>query len=321
MTAPATSRTASTGPLRSPSSRQAHDARPSPDRAGVGDLLRWWRTHRRLSQLDLACLAEVSTRHLSCVETGRARPSRPFVLHLAEHLDVPLRARNDLLVAAGHAPVYGESALDAPEMGSVRQALDLVLGHAEPFPALVVDRHWDLVRANEGAGLLLEGVAPELLDGRVNVLRLTLHPAGLGRRVLDQEVFSGHVLGRLRRAGLTGDPALLALHDELAAYPGVSLVEPWTDHPGVVLPLRLETRLGVLSFFTTAATFGTAADVTLAELTVEQFFPADEQTDAALRAEAARAQTDAALRAEAARAAVCSGRTARPARDRERTSS
>lgn len=265
----------------------APGAGPTGARSGVGDLLRWWRTHRRLSQLDLACAAEVSTRHLSCVETGRARPSRPFLLHVAEHLDVPLRARNDLLVAAGHAPVYGESGLEAPEMASVRHALDLVLGHAEPFPALVVDRHWDLVRANEGAGLLLEDVDPVLLGGAVNVLRLSLHPDGLGPRLLDLDVFSGHVLGRLRRlAGLTGDPVLTALHDELAAYPGVSVVEPWTEHPGVVLPFRLRTRLGVLSFFTTAATFGTAADVTLAELTVEQFFPADAETDALLRSAA-----------------------------------
>ena len=260
---------------------------PGSARSGVGDLLRWWRTHRRLSQLDLACAAEVSTRHLSCVETGRARPSRPFLLHVAEHLDVPLRARNDLLVAAGHAPVYGESGLDAPEMASVRHALDLVLGHAEPFPALVVDRHWDLLRANDGAGLLLEDVDPALLAAGVNVLRLSLHPDGLAPRLLDLDVVSGHVLGRLRRqAGLTGDPVLTALHDELASYPGVSLVEPWTEHPGVVLPFRLRTRLGVLSFFTTAATFGTAADVTLAELTVEQFFPADAETDAALRSAA-----------------------------------
>ena len=250
-------------------------------RSGVGDLLRWWRTHRRLSQLDLACRAEVSTRHLSCVETGRSRPSRDFVVHLAEHLDVPLRGRNDLLAAAGYAPVYGETDLDAEEMAPVREALDLVLGHAEPFPALVVDRRWDLVRANDGAGLLLEGVDPALLP---NVLRLALHPDGLAPRLLDLEVFSGHVLGRLRRqAGLSGDPALTALHDELAGYPGVSAVEPWTQHPGVVLPLRMRSPHGVLSFFTTAATFGTAADVTLAELTVEQFFPADAHTDRVLR--------------------------------------
>ena len=252
---------------------------------GAGDLLRAWRTRRRLSQLDLACLAEVSTRHLSCVETGRSKPSRSFLLHVAEHLDVPLRGRNDLLVAAGYAPVYGETDLTAPEMAPVKQALDLVLAKHEPWPAVVVDRGWDLVLANEGASLLLEGVAPGLLATGVNVLRLSLHPDGLAPRIADLESFSGHVMGRLRRQlALTGDPVLQALYDELAALPGVSEVEPFTDHPGVVLPLQLETPLGRLSFFTTAATFGTAADVTLAELTVESFFPADEETERLLRA-------------------------------------
>src|SRR3954464_4931875 len=142
-------------------------------RGGVGDLLRAWRIRRRLSQLDLACEADVSTRHLSYVETGRSRPSRGFVLHLAEHLDIPLRARNDLLVAAGYAPVYGEAGLDSPEMAAVRQALDLVLTHHEPFPAVVVDRVWNLVLANTGAQFLLEGVAPDLLEPPLNVLRVT----------------------------------------------------------------------------------------------------------------------------------------------------
>ena len=253
-------------------------------RTGIGDLLRVWRTRRRLSQLDLACLADVSTRHLSYVETGRSRPSRGFVLHLAEHLEVPLRGRNDLLVAAGYAPVYGETDLADPEMAAVRQALDLVLGHHDPFPALVVDRVWNLVLANTGAQILLEGVDPSMLAGPLNVLRLSLHPAGFAGRIADFDVFSGHILGRLRRqVALTGDEELTALYDELASYPGVSTVEPWTEHPGVVLPVRLQTRLGILSFFTTAATFGTAADVTLAELTVEQFFPADAATERALR--------------------------------------
>jgi transcriptional regulator with XRE-family HTH domain len=252
-------------------------------RTGVGDLLRSWRTRRRLSQLDLACLADVSTRHLSYVETGRSRPSRGFVLHLAEHLDVPLRGRNDLLVAAGYAPVYGETDLADPEMAAVRQALDLVLSHHEPYPAIVVDRVWDLVLANNGAQFLLEDVDPSLLEGRINVLRLSLHPGGFGRRIEDFATFSGHLLGRLRRqVALTGDEELAVLYDELAAYPGVVTTEPSTEHPGVVLPVRVRTSLGTLSFFTTLATFGTAADVTLSELSVEQFFPADEATRAAL---------------------------------------
>ncbi|MCA1712725.1 MAG: helix-turn-helix transcriptional regulator [Actinobacteria bacterium] len=252
-------------------------------RAGVGDLLRAWRVRRRLSQLDLACLADVSTRHLSYVETGRARPSRGFLLHLADHLDVPLRGRNDLLVAAGYAPVFGETALDEPEMASVRHALDLVLAHHDPYPAIVVDRLWDLVLANDGAALLLEDVASELLSAPVNVLRLSLHPGGFGSRIADFATFSGHLLGRLRRqVAMTGDEHLAALYEELVTYSGVETVEPWTEHPGVVLPVRVHTSRGVLSFFTTLATFGTASDVTLAELAVEQFFPADEATRQAL---------------------------------------
>lgn len=248
-------------------------------RGGVGDLLRAWRVRRRLSQLDLACEADVSTRHLSYVETGRSRPSRGFVLHLAEHLDVPLRARNDLLVAAGYAPVYGETELESPEMAAVSQALDLVLGHHDPYPAIVVDRLWNLVRANDGAALLLEDVPADFLEPPINVLRLSLHPDGMASRVEDLATLSGHLLGRLRRqVALTGDAELGALYDELAGYPGVTTSEPWDEHPGVVLPFRFQSSRGPLSFFTTAATFGTAADVTLAELTVEQFFPADDAT-------------------------------------------
>lgn len=257
---------------------------PDAQAAGVGDLLRAWRRQRRFSQLDLACLADVSTRHLSCVETGRAQPSRGFLLHVSEHLDVPLRGRNDLLVAAGYRPLYAESDLEAPEMASVRQALELVLDHQEPFPAVVVDRMWDVMRANAGTVLLLDGVDPALLTDRPNVLRISLHPDGLGPRLLDLATFSGHVLGRLRRqVALTGDPKLAALHDELAGYPGVSTAEPYAEHPGVVLPLRMTSPLGELSFFTTATTFGTAADVTLSELTVESFYPADAQTDRLVR--------------------------------------
>lgn len=252
---------------------------------GAGPLLRAWRQRRRLSQLDLACQADVSTRHLSYVETGRSRPSRAFVLHVAEHLDVPLRGRNDLLVAAGYAPVYGETDLEAPEMDAVRSALDLVLNHHDPFPAVVVDQRWNLVRANAGVSVMLQLVDPQLLDGDVNVLRLSLHPDGLGGRVQDLATFSGHVLSRLRRqAAMTADPTLLALHDELAGYPGVQASEAYIEHPGVVLPFALQTPVGVLSFFTTIATFGTAADVTLSELMVEQFFPADAETDRVVRA-------------------------------------
>jgi transcriptional regulator with XRE-family HTH domain len=255
--------------------------RPAVTHAGttVGPLLRSWRESRRMSQLALADSAEVSTRHLSCVETGRARPSRTFVLHLAEHLDVPLRGRNELLVAAGFAPEYGHTDLDAPEMAPVRDALDLVLGHAEPYPALVVDRHWDLVRANAGLGLLLDGVDPALLEPPVNVLRVSLHPDGLAGRLEDVEAYSAHALAVLRReAALLGDPVLAALHEELAAHHPSARGPTATERPGPVLPLVLRTPWGRLSFLTVAARFGTASDVTLAELTIESFFPADAET-------------------------------------------
>lgn len=246
---------------------------PSP----VGVLLRSWREQRRLSQLALADGAEVSTRHLSFVETGRARPSRDFLLHLSEHLDLPLRARNELLVAGGYAPVYGQTDLDASEMAQVRRAIDLVLAHAEPYPAIVVDRHWNLVRANSGLLLMLDGVDPDLLEPPVNVLRVSLHPRGMQPRLEEFGAYSAHVLTVLRReAAVHGDPVLLALHEELAALPGV---QTGGAHTGdVVLPIRVRTPRGVLSFFTTAARFGTAADVTLAELTIESFFPADAET-------------------------------------------
>jgi hypothetical protein len=203
-------------------------------------------------------------------------------MHVAEHLDVPLRARNDLLVAAGYAPVYGETDLDDPAMAQVRHALELVLAQQEPYPALVVDRVWNLVLANDGATVLFEDLDPRFLESP-NVLRASLHPDGMASRIEDFDVFSGHILSRLRRqVALTGDEQLTALYDELAALPNVAMVEPFTDHPGVVLPVRIRSSRGVLSFFTTAATFGTAADVTLSELTVESFFPADEATRQAL---------------------------------------
>jgi transcriptional regulator with XRE-family HTH domain len=257
---------------------------PAAEPPRAGQLLRAWRLRRRLSQLDLACLADVSTRHLSYVETGRSRPSRAFLLHVAEHLDVPLRSRNELLLAAGYAPVYGERDLEEPQMAAVRQALDLVLGHQEPFPALV------------------EGL---------NVLRLSLHPDGLAGRIEDFSTFSGHVLARIRRqVALTGDQALAALYDELCSFPGVTRSEPWTEHPGVVLPLKVRSPYGVLSFFTTAATFGTAADVTLAELTVEAFFPADPETDATVRRLAA--ERAAQLRARSGTVSQPSADSAKP---------
>jgi transcriptional regulator with XRE-family HTH domain len=255
----------------------------------VGELLRDWRHRRHRSQLDLALDAEVSTRHLSFVETGRARPSRELVLHLAEHLEVPLRDRNNLLLAAGFAPVHPETPLDAEDMAPVRAALDTILAGHEPFPAVIVDRHSNLVTANGPLlALMGDGVAPELLEPPVNVLRVSLHPDGLAPRIANLAEWGSHLLTRLhRQAVLTGDPVLVALRDELAAYPGVGGVDAEAHDPATRLfvPLRLTTTGGAnLSFFSTLATFGTAVDITMAELAIESFFPADEATDAALRA-------------------------------------
>src|SRR5215207_6479118 len=257
------------------------------ERVGAGPLLREWRQRRRLSQLDLALEAGVSTRHLSFIETGRSRPSADMVLHLAEQLDVPLRDRNQLLLAAGYAPAYGQRDLDAPEMGPVRAALERVLeGHA-PNPALVVDRHWGLVAANAGIAPLIAGAAPHLLEPPVNVLRLSLHPEGVAPRIANLAEWRAHLLDRLgREAVSSGDPALAALHEELAAYPGAERPAPAHDLAAgaIAVPLRLRHRDGELSFISTVTTFGTAIDLTVAELSIESFFPADERTAAYLRA-------------------------------------
>lgn len=254
----------------------------------IGTLLREWRERRRLSQLDLALEAEVSTRHLSFVETGRSQPSREMVLHLAEHLDVPLRERNGLLLAAGYAPVYAETALDAPDaphMAAVRAAVRQVLAGHEPYPAVVVDRNWTIVDANAGIALLTEGVAPELLAPPANALRASLHPRGMAPRIANLGEWRAHLLGRLRRqVARTADAALAALYDELRAYP-CAQPEPAIELPGpsdVVVPLRLRHGDRELTFFSMVATFGTPLDVTVAELAIESFFPADSDTAAVL---------------------------------------
>ena len=254
--------------------------------------LRHWRTRRRLSQLDLAQEAEVSTRHLSYVETGRAAPSREMVLRLAERLDVPLRERNALLVAAGFAPMYRQRSLDDPAMAAARRAVDLVLKGHEPFPALAVDRHWNLVAHNALVPMLMAGAAPELVTAPINVLRLSLHPDGLAPRIANLAQWRAHLLERLQQQiAATGDAVLQALHDELEAYPTpqVSHDTPAveTELSGVVVPFQLATPNGVLSFISTTTIFGTPVDVTLQELAVESLFPADAQTAAALAALAA----------------------------------
>jgi transcriptional regulator with XRE-family HTH domain len=255
----------------------------------VGPLLRGWRQRRRLSQLDVSARAAISTRHLSFLETGRAKPSREMVLHLAEELDVPLRERNTLLVAAGYAPIYSETPMDGEDMAAVRQTLEQLLASQEPNPALVVDRQWNLVLANRAIGLLLHGVGADLLAPPVNVLRVALHPDGLAPHITNFEEWSGHLLSRLgREVTATGDPALATLYDELSALPGVSGRETPVPHGDgasrLMVTLRLKTPLGDLAFFSTVATFGTAVDITLAELSIESFFPADPGTATALRA-------------------------------------
>ncbi|WP_026911100.1 helix-turn-helix domain-containing protein [Patulibacter minatonensis] len=251
----------------------------------AGTLLREWRHRRRLSQLELALETGISTRHLSFVETGRSRPSPELLLRLADPLEVPLRERNQLLLAAGHAPVYGERDLDDPAMAPVRTALDLVLrGHGHS-PALVVDRQWGLVAANAAVGLLTAGAAPELLAPPVNVLRLSLHPDGMASRIRNLAEWRGHVLGRLgREAAAGGDPALATLLDELRALPG-GQAEPGPERYGeIAVPMILALEDGTeLSLISTVSTFGTAIDVTLAELSIEAFFAADAETDAHLR--------------------------------------
>ena len=254
--------------------------------ATVGTLLRDWRSRRRLSQLDLASDAGISARHLSFVETGRARPSREMVLHLAEHLDVPLRARNALLIAAGYAPTYHATDLDAPEMQTVRTAIERVLEGHEPFPAILVDRRWELVAANNAAAILVDGVKPELLEPPCNVLRASLHPDGLGSRIVNLDEWAEHIIGGLRRQiAVTGDDELRTLEEELAGYvseQGASVPPPTESAGAIAIPLRLQSDDGELAFITTIATFGTALDVTLAELAIEAFLPADATTANAL---------------------------------------
>ncbi|MFE4690697.1 helix-turn-helix domain-containing protein [Streptomyces sp. NPDC056749] len=272
--------------------RKADDVR-------VGDLLRGWRRLRGVTQLELALKADSSARHISFVETGRSTPSRSMVLHLAEHLDVPVRDRNSLLMAAGYAPSYPETSLASPVMTTLRAGLDQLLTAYEPFPALVMDGMYDVVAANKGVGMLLEGVAGHLLRPPLNAMRLTLHPQGLAPRIRNLGEWRAHLLERMdRQATLRSSDALRGLYEEVAAYPAPAdsahtgpdrgaegRTEPQAAavHP-YALPLRIEAGGQVLSFISTATTFNTPMDVTVSELAVETFLPADPETAAALRA-------------------------------------
>lgn len=248
----------------------------------VGDLLRAWRLRRRLSQLDLACEADISTKHLSFLETGRARPSRDMVLHLAERLSVPLRERNVLLHAAGFAPAFPERKLSDPDLAAARLAVEAVLAGHMPNPALAVDRHWTLLCANKMVAALLDGVAPALLAPPVNVLRLALHPDGLAPRIANLAEWRAHLLDRLRQQiDATADPVLAGLLDELKAYPATA--DAHLPPSPVAVSLRLKTPASELSFLSTTTIFGSPVDVTLAEIAIEAFLPADAVTAEALR--------------------------------------
>ena len=253
----------------------------------VGAYLREWRQRRRLSQLDFALQAEISQRHLSFMESGRATPSRDMLLRLAEHLDVPLRERNTWLLAAGYAPMFEERRLDNPALHEARRAIDTLLKSTEPFPALVVDRGWNLVTANSAVAPLMSLVTDKvLLQPPINVMRLTLHSSGLAPRVVNLSEWRRHMLDRLhRQITLTNDRGLLPLLEELRGYSGPEPdARPATDgHESIFVPFQLRTDRGVLSFFSTTTVFGTAVDITLSELTLESFFPADPETAAALR--------------------------------------
>lgn len=265
----------------------------------LGALLRQWRQRRRLSQLALALQADISQRHLSFIESGRSQPKRNMVLHIAEHLDVPLRERNQLLLAAGYAPVFPERRLDDPAFDAVRRAVDMVLKGHEPYPALAIDRYWTLLAANGAVPQLLTGADPVLLQPPVNVLRLSLHPRGIAPRIVNFPEWRAHVLDRVRRQiEVSADAVLEELLRELSDYPvaarsaaaalaATSTSAP-SDHAGVFVPLQLTTEAGVISFVSTTTVFGTPIDVTLSELALECFYPADAATAEYLRGVSAR---------------------------------
>jgi transcriptional regulator with XRE-family HTH domain len=255
--------------------------------AHVGDHLREWRQRRHLSQLDLAGDAEISARHLSFVETGRAAPSRDMVLKLAERLAVPLRERNVLLVAAGFAPAFPQRSLEDPALKSARAAIDLVLKAHEPNPALAYDRHWNLVSANRMVMPLLQGIPPRLLVQPFNILRLAFHPEGLAANTVNLAEWCSHLLERLhRQCEATADPELLKLYQELKAYSVPARSAP-LPADSVAIPFKMKFGEGILSFMSTTMIFGTPVDVTLSELALETFFPADDLTAERMRAIAA----------------------------------
>jgi transcriptional regulator with XRE-family HTH domain len=252
----------------------------------VGEHLRAWRQRRRKSQLDLACQADISTRHLSFMETGRALPSREMLLHLAEELEIPMRERNVLLVSAGYAPMFPERRLDDPALKAARVAIDLLLEAQKPYPAFAVDRYWNVVASNRALQVLYEGVAGHLLKPPVNGMRLTLHPEGMASKIANFAEWREHLLQRMRQQiNISADPVLIELLREVSDYPApqnAAPVHPAAEAP-IVVPFRVQTSAGLLSFFTTTMVFGSPVDVTLSELAIESFFAADPETDAIVR--------------------------------------
>ncbi|HLV07102.1 MAG TPA: helix-turn-helix transcriptional regulator [Croceibacterium sp.] len=250
-----------------------------------GEMLREWRGRRKLSQLDLALASEVSSRHLSFVETGRATPSAPLVDRFARELTMPLRAHNALRIAAGYAPVHSERPLDDPALAEARAIVQRVLNAHEPSPALAIDRAWNLVDANAALPMLLAGIDEELLQPPLNVLRVALHPRGLAPRIVNFSEWRAHLLARLEaQIAASGDAALIALDQELRRLPFPDTAPPpRLSGPAIAVPLLLESPVGRLSFISTTTVFGTPLDVTLSELAIEAFFPADQETGERLR--------------------------------------
>lgn len=252
--------------------------------APVGEQLREWRSRRRLSQMELALDIEISTRHLSFIETGRSNPSAPMLHRIADRLEVPHRARNALLLAAGHAPDYEERPLDSPEMDGMRAIVEHVLKGHEPYPALAVDRHWNMVAANSAIGILIEQVAPALLVPPINVLRIALHPDGLAPQIVNRAEWHSHILERLdQQIEASADAELAALRAELASYAPQGNDNGPAHSSNIAIPFTLDTVAGRISFISTVTIFGTPVDITLSELAIEAFFPADAESAELLR--------------------------------------
>ncbi len=252
--------------------------------APLGKQLREWRTRRRMSQMDLALETDMSTRHLSFIETGRSRPSAAMLQRIADRLEVPHRARNALLLAAGYAPDYPERPLESPEMTGMKAIVEHVLKGHEPYPALAVDRHWNMIAANDAVALLIERVSPSLLTPPVNVLRIALHPDGLAPQIVNYGEWRGHILHRLGlQIEASGDEGLVSLREELAGYCRQANDNGGEDGSNIAVPLTLDTDAGRIHLVSTVTIFGTPVDITLSELAIEAFFPADAESAALLR--------------------------------------